>query len=64
MTTVRSDRAAAPSPEGRTPDCASYRAPYLGLPELEADTHQHVNKESNVLFPAVLAAEEALLGRP
>jgi len=37
--------------------CASYRALYVGLAELEADTHLHVHKENNVLFPAVLALE-------
>jgi regulator of cell morphogenesis and NO signaling len=46
----------------RTPEdgCASYRALYAGLAELEADTHLHVHKENNVLFPAALAAERAL----
>jgi regulator of cell morphogenesis and NO signaling len=40
----------------RPPDdgCASYRALYTGLEQLEADTHLHVHKENNVLFPAVL----------
>lgn len=37
--------------------CASFRALYEGLAELEADTHLHVHKENNVLFPAVLALE-------
>ena len=37
--------------------CASYRALYDGLAELEADTHLHVHKENNVLFPAVVALE-------
>lgn len=40
--------------------CGSYRALYDGLAELEADTHLHVHKENNVLFPAVVAAEAAL----
>ena len=40
--------------------CASYHALYTALVELEADTHLHVHKENNVLFPAVLAAEAAL----
>ncbi len=44
--------------------CASYRALYDGLAELEADTHLHVHKENNLLFPAVLAAEAELAGRP
>jgi regulator of cell morphogenesis and NO signaling len=35
--------------------CASYAACYLALAELEADTHLHVHKESNVLFPALVA---------
>ena len=39
--------------------CASYRALYEGLAELEADTHLHVHKENNVLFPAVIALEHA-----
>jgi regulator of cell morphogenesis and NO signaling len=44
----------------RTPadGCASYRAFYEGLAELETDTHLHVHKENNVLFPAVVALEQ------
>ncbi|HSJ90421.1 MAG TPA: iron-sulfur cluster repair di-iron protein [Ilumatobacter sp.] len=38
--------------------CGSYHALYAGLAELEADTHRHVHLENNVLFPAVLAAED------
>ncbi len=40
--------------------CGSYHALYSGLAELEADTHLHVHKENNVLFPAVLEIEQAL----
>ncbi|KAA0236267.1 MAG: Iron-sulfur cluster repair protein YtfE [Acidimicrobiales bacterium] len=40
--------------------CESYRALYAGLEELEADLHLHIHKESNVLFPAVLAREAEL----
>jgi regulator of cell morphogenesis and NO signaling len=40
--------------------CASYRALYEGLAELEADTHLHVHKENNVLFPAVVQLESGL----
>ena len=43
--------------------CASYRALYQGLAELEADTHLHVHKENNLLFPAVVALEDQLSGR-
>ncbi len=39
--------------------CASYRAFYEGLAVLEADTHLHIHKENNVLFPAVLDLEAA-----
>jgi len=39
--------------------CASYRALYEGLAQLEADTHLHVHKENNLLFPAVVALEAA-----
>jgi regulator of cell morphogenesis and NO signaling len=46
----------------RTPadGCASYGALYDGLAELEADTHLHVHKENNVLFPAVVALDGSL----
>jgi regulator of cell morphogenesis and NO signaling len=40
--------------------CASYQALYAGLAELEADTHLHVHKENNLLFPAVRTIERAL----
>ena len=39
--------------------CRSYRALYDGLAELEADTHLHVHKENNLLFPAIIALEES-----
>lgn len=35
--------------------CASYQALYVGLKQLEDDTHLHIHKENNVMFPAVLA---------
>jgi len=34
--------------------CRSYEALYLGLAALVSDTHLHVHKENNVLFPMVL----------
>ena len=40
--------------------CASYRMLYEELDALEADTHLHVHKENNLLFPAVVALEERL----
>jgi regulator of cell morphogenesis and NO signaling len=40
--------------------CASTQALMEGLAELEADTHLHVHKENNHLFPAVKALEQQL----
>jgi len=40
--------------------CASYHALYEGLQELETDTHLHIHKENNVLFPAVVVLEQRL----
>ena len=40
--------------------CASYAACYTGLAELEADTHLHIHKENNLLFPHVVRAESEL----
>jgi regulator of cell morphogenesis and NO signaling len=40
--------------------CASTQALMEGLQDLEADTHLHVHKENNHLFPAVLALEKAM----
>ena len=37
--------------------CASYRALYDGLARLESDTHLHIYKENNLLFPTVIALE-------
>ena len=42
--------------------CATYTAAYAALAELEADTHLHVHKENNVLFPAVLAERSVPAG--
>lgn len=40
--------------------CSSYEALYTALAELEADTHLHIHKENNLLFPAVIAEERGL----
>jgi regulator of cell morphogenesis and NO signaling len=40
--------------------CSSFLALYEGLALLEADTHLHIHKENNVLFPAVTRLEEQL----
>lgn len=44
-------------PEG---GCGSYRSLYSGLEAVERDTHLHVHKENNVLFPAVVRMESRL----
>jgi regulator of cell morphogenesis and NO signaling len=38
--------------------CNSYRALLAGLAAFEADLHQHVHKENNILFPRAIAFEE------
>ena len=50
--------------DGYTPPsdgCATYTACFAAMAEIEADTHLHIHKENNVLFPLVvrLEAEQA-----
>lgn len=40
--------------------CASYVACYSDLAELEVDTHLHIHKENNLLFPEVMRIESEL----
>ena len=40
--------------------CPTWRALYAGCAEMEADVHQHVHLENNVLFPKVISVEMAL----
>lgn len=42
--------------------CASYTSLYQRLEALEADTHLHVHKENNILFPTVVEIERGLAG--
>lgn len=44
--------------------CNTFRALYDGLAKLEKNTHQHVHKENNVLFPRALAAAIAKPEKP
>jgi regulator of cell morphogenesis and NO signaling len=37
--------------------CASYRALYQALREFEADLHQHIHLENNILFPRAVEME-------
>lgn len=41
--------------------CRSYQALYAGLAELESDTHHHIHKENNILFPGAIALEQELM---
>lgn len=46
--------------DGYTPPdwaCNTCRAMLDGLAQLESDTHQHIHKENNVLFPRAIAME-------
>lgn len=38
--------------------CTSYRTLYNGLMEFEADLHQHIHLENNILFPRAIAMEQ------
>lgn len=38
--------------------CMSYRMLYRALPEFEADLHQHIHLENNILFPRAIELEE------
>ncbi|MFB3825562.1 MAG: iron-sulfur cluster repair di-iron protein [Bryobacteraceae bacterium] len=38
--------------------CNTFRAMYHGLEELEADLHQHIHLENNILFPRAVALEQ------
>lgn len=39
--------------------CNTFRATLDGLQQLEADMHQHVHKENNILFPRAIAMEQS-----
>ncbi len=40
--------------------CPTFLALYHGLQELEADLHQHIHLENNILFPRAIAMERAI----
>lgn len=40
--------------------CTTYQALLAGLAEMEFDLHQHILKESSILFPRAIALEEKL----
>jgi regulator of cell morphogenesis and NO signaling len=37
--------------------CNTFRGLYHGLQEMEADLHQHIHLENNILFPRAAALE-------
>jgi regulator of cell morphogenesis and NO signaling len=39
--------------------CISYQTLYKALAEFEADLHQHIHLENNILFPRAVAVEQA-----
>ena len=39
--------------------CVSYQTLYKALAELEADLHQHIHLENNILFPRAIEMEQA-----
>jgi regulator of cell morphogenesis and NO signaling len=39
--------------------CTSFKALYQGLEAFEADLHQHIHLENNLLFPRAIALEDA-----
>lgn len=41
--------------------CNTWRAMCAGLQQLEADLHQHIHKENNILFPRALQLEQSLV---
>jgi regulator of cell morphogenesis and NO signaling len=41
--------------------CTSYKALYQELREFEADLHQHVHLENNILFPRAVEMEDAVV---
>ncbi len=42
--------------------CNTYRVSYQKLEEFEADLHQHIHLENNILFPKAIKYEQDLLG--
>jgi len=38
--------------------CASYQELYRALPAFEADLHEHIHLENNILFPRTIEMEE------
>ena len=55
-------RAMREASAGYTPPgdaCISYQTLYKALADFEADLHQHIHLENNILFPRAIAMEKA-----
>jgi regulator of cell morphogenesis and NO signaling len=55
---VRAIRAASNGHTAPEDACTSYQALYRALAEFEADLHQHIHLENNILFPRALKMEQ------
>jgi regulator of cell morphogenesis and NO signaling len=58
---VRQIRKASGDYTSPTDACTSYKALYQDLREFEADLHQHVHLENNILFPRAVEMEAAVV---
>ncbi|MFI5101970.1 MAG: iron-sulfur cluster repair di-iron protein [Terriglobales bacterium] len=56
---LRAMRAASNGYSAPADACVSYQTLYKALAELEADLHQHIHLENNILFPRAVAMEKA-----
>jgi regulator of cell morphogenesis and NO signaling len=56
---LRTMRQASNGYTAPTDACVSYQALYRALAEFEADLHQHIHLENNILFPRALAMEQS-----
>src|SRR5271157_2446006 len=56
---LRAMREASNGYAAPTDACVSYQTLYKALAEFEADLHQHIHLENNILFPRAVAMEKA-----
>jgi regulator of cell morphogenesis and NO signaling len=57
---LRAMRQASNGYSAPTDSCISYQTLYQALAAFEADLHQHIHLENNVLFPRAVAMEQAV----
>ena len=56
---LRAIRKASTNLEVPSDACVSYQTLYKALEAFEADLHQHIHLENNILFPRAIAMEKA-----